>query len=468
MSRIDIGEIRTFALQLKEANQQGKRCIKAIQTVVTNYAEEDSLKGKAIDASKNYYQMTYVPLCKAILEVMEESQERLRQYMDDFHDQVDSSPNARIDEEGLFELGQQIDRLEAKKETLAQRMNVGTEGQMQIYRSQLSKAYKKENIVEKYLAFEQSHTDFFAHISDLVQNIQQTIRELQSNIQFNHHTGTYDLTKLDLDTVSRLQQALGKEPNTQPKKFPFNEYQKTYTGTTWILTRGGIIDVEATTAYNEAILHGELPPESNQAIEDAELLKGIIASVKAGKDPLTGQEISLLQGISIIAGTTFMYTAGAYHGKRMGIPKLKGVLRRKKTGGGIVPKLSTLTEAEQLKLANQYKKKSPIKIPENANIKAQSKNGYEQISYKWKENGETFEVRWHTRTPGAPEGQGNTFVVEKTIPGTTDGQRRSQQILVGDNKWVSKNDWQKAITDRKNGVSTPEQDKMLTDGHWKE
>ncbi|MBC1718967.1 hypothetical protein HB979_11865 [Listeria welshimeri] len=333
MSRIGIGEIRTFALQLKEANQQGKRCIKAIQTVVTNYAEEDSLKGKAIDASKNYYQMTYVPLCKAILEVMEESQERLRQYMDDFHDQVDSSPNARIDEEGLFELGQQIDRLEAKKETLAQRMNVGTEGQMQIYRSQLSQAYKKENIAEKYLAFEQSHTDFFAHISDLVQNIQQTIRELQSNIQFNHHTGTYDITKLDLDTVSRLQQALGKESNTQPKIFPFNEYQKTYTGTTWILTRGGIIDVGATTAYNEAILHGELPPESNQAIEDAELLKGIIASVKAGKDPLTGQEISLLQGISIIAGTTFMYTAGAYHGKRMGIPKLKGVLRRKKTGG---------------------------------------------------------------------------------------------------------------------------------------
>ncbi|MBC1676896.1 hypothetical protein HB938_03505 [Listeria welshimeri] len=374
MSRIDIGEIRTFALQLKEANQQGKRCIKAIQTVVTNYAEEDSLKGKAIDASKNYYQMTYVPLCKAILEVMEESQERLRQYMDDFHDQVDSSPNARIDEEGLFELGQQIDRLEVKKETLAQRMNVGTEGQMQIYRSQLSKAYKKENIVEKYLAFEQSHTDFFAHISDLVQNIQQTIRELQSNIQFNHHTGTYDLTKLDLDTVSRLQQALGKEPNTQPKKFPFNEYQKTYTGTTWILTRGGIIDVEATTAYNEAILHGELPPESNQATEDAELLKGIIASVKAGKDPLTGQEISLLQGISIIAGTTFMYTAGAYHGKRMGIPKLKGVLRRK-AGGGNVPKPDIGVVQSRVNVANGRTRFTPTRPSTRKSVSA----GFEHV-----------------------------------------------------------------------------------------
>ncbi|MBC1611766.1 hypothetical protein HB937_00200 [Listeria welshimeri] len=375
MSRIDIGEIRTFALQLKEANQQGKSCIKAIQTVVTNYAEEDSLKGKAIDASKNYYQMTYVPLCKAILEVMEESQERLRQYMDDFHDQVDSSPNARIDEEGLFELGQQIDRLEAKKETLAQRMNVGTEGQMQIYRSQLSKAYKKENIVEKYLAFEQSHTDFFAHISDLVQNIQQTIRELQSNIQFNHHTGTYDLTKLDLETVSRLQQALGKESNTQPKKFPFNEYQKTYTGTTWILTRGGIIDVEATTAYNEAILHGELPPESNQATEDAELLKGIIASVKAGKDPLTGQEISLLQGISIIAGTTFMYTAGAYHGKRMGISKLKGLMRRKKAGGGNVPNPDIGVVQSRVNVANGRTRFTPTRPSTRKSVSA----GFEHV-----------------------------------------------------------------------------------------
>ena len=105
----------------------------------------------------------------------------------------------------------------------------------------------------------------------------------------------------------------------------------------------------------------------------------------------------------------------------------------KKASGAKVPKISTLTETEQLKLANQYKKKSPINIPENANIKAQSKNGYEQISYKWKENEETIEVRWHTRTPGAPEGQGNTFVVEKKIHGTPDGQK----------KGTTNNGWQK-------------------------
>ncbi|EFR85701.1 putative secreted protein, partial [Listeria monocytogenes FSL F2-208] len=50
-----------------------------------------------------------------------------------------------------------IDRIESKKEALYQRMNSSTEGQMQTYRSQLAIAYKQENILEKYLTFEQSH-----------------------------------------------------------------------------------------------------------------------------------------------------------------------------------------------------------------------------------------------------------------------------------------------------------------------
>ncbi|WP_270894007.1 hypothetical protein [Listeria welshimeri] len=133
--------------------------------------------------------------------------------------------------------------------------------------------------------------------------------------------------------------------------------------------------MEATTAYNEAILHGELPPESNQATEDAELLKGIIASVKAGKDPLTGQEISLLQGISIIAGTTFMYTAGAYHGKRMGISKLKGVLRRKKTGGGNVPNPDIGVVQSRVNVANGRTRFTPTRPSTRKSVSA----GFEHV-----------------------------------------------------------------------------------------
>ncbi|EAF3976995.1 hypothetical protein CWJ19_08715 [Listeria monocytogenes] len=332
VSRIDIGEIQTFAHQLHTANEAGRKSIKAIKKAVKNYTEDGSLKGKAIDASKNYYQMTYFPLCDAIIEAMNESEERLAQYIADFHAQVDGSADAKIDADGLYELGKMIDRIEAKKEALAQRMNTGTEGQMQSYRSQLSIAYKQENILEKYLAFEQSHGGFFDNLTDLVQGIQQTIRELQSNIQFNSKTGTYDMSKLNFTTVTRMQNALGKALKNNETTFNFDEYQKTYRGQMWVLMKNGIVDVEATNAYNAAVLNGKLPHESNEAQEEAELLQAVIQSVKEGIDPVTGQEISKAQGFGIISGLVFRYTAGGYKGKKFKVSK-DWLHRRKKNNG---------------------------------------------------------------------------------------------------------------------------------------
>ncbi|EJT7858925.1 LXG domain-containing protein [Listeria monocytogenes] len=332
MSRIDIGEIQTFAHQLHTANEVGIKSIKDIKTAVENYTEDGSLKGKAIDASKNYYQMTYFPLCDAIIEAMNEIEERLAQYIADFHAQVDGSADARIDADGLYELGKMIDRIEAKKEALAQRMNTGTEGQMQSYRSQLSIAYKQENILEKYLAFEQSHGGFFDNLTDLVRGIQQTIRELQSNIQFNSKTGTYDMSKLNFTTVTRMQNALGKVLKNNETTFNFDEYQKTYRGQMWVLMKNGIVDVEATNAYNTAVFGGGIPHESNEAQEEAELLQAVIQSVKEGTDPVTGQEISKAQGFSILSGLIFRYTTGGYKGKKFKIPR-DWLHRRKKNNG---------------------------------------------------------------------------------------------------------------------------------------
>ncbi|EKZ0313990.1 transposase [Listeria monocytogenes] len=333
MSRIDIGEIQTFAHQLHTANETARKSIKDIKNAVENFTEDGSLKGKAIDASKNYYQMTYFPLCDAIIEAMNESEERLAQYIADFHAQVDGSADAKIDADGLYELGKMIDRIEAKKEALAQRMNTGTEGQMQSYRSQLSIAYKQENILEKYLAFEQGHGSFFDNLTDLVQRIQQTIRELQSNIQFNSKTGTYDMSKLNFTTVTRMQNALGKALKNNETTFNFDKYQKTYRGQMWVLMKNGIVDVEATNAYNAAVLNGELPHKSNEAQEEAELLQAVIQSVKEGIDPVTGQKISKAQGFGIISGLVFRYTVGGYKGKKFKIPK-DWLNRRKKAREG--------------------------------------------------------------------------------------------------------------------------------------
>ncbi|MBF2599833.1 hypothetical protein IA929_07400 [Listeria seeligeri] len=332
MSRIDIGEVQTFLTQLRISNENGEKAIQSIQKVVTQYAEDDSLKGKAIDASKRYYQATYISLCDAIKEAMSESEDRLSQYIQDFHAQVDSSANAKIDAAGLYELELKIDKIERNKEDLAQRMNSGTEGQMQNYRSQLSAAYKKENILEKYLSFEQSHGSFFENLTVLVQSIQQTVRELQNNIQFNSQTGTYDMSKLDIQPLERMHQALKKAKDNKAT-INFDDYQKTYQGHTWILMKDGKVDAEATNAYNEAILNGTLPKETNAATQEAELLKGILASLKNKKDPITGADISSVHVLSILSGLAFSYRAGRYRGKKLRIPN-PDKRKRKKTSGG--------------------------------------------------------------------------------------------------------------------------------------
>ena len=43
------------------------------------------------------------------------------------------------------------------------------------------------------------------------------------------------------------------------------------------------------------------------------------------------------------------------------------------------------------------------------------KNGYEQLAFKWSDDTYKYEVRWHTRTPNAPEGQGSTCLLYTSI-----------------------------------------------------
>ncbi|ECW1545553.1 hypothetical protein CX099_09395 [Listeria monocytogenes] len=351
MSRIDIGEIRDFAFQLRAANQTGRKIIQGVKTTVTNYIEDGSLKGKAVESSKNYYQMTYIPLCDTITEAMNESEERLKRYIQDFHDQVDPSPNAKIDADGLYELGQMIDRIESKKEALYQRMNSSTEGQMQTYRSQLATAYKQENILEKYLAFEQSHGAFFDHLTDLVQGIQQTVRELQSNIQFNSQTGGYDLSKLNFATVSRMRKTLGKASATDTTIYDFAAYSKVKQGGMWILSKDGKVDIKATEAYNTASFNGELPKENNQATEEGELLKATLESLKQNKDPITGQEISKAQGFGILTSLVFGYTTKKYRGKKLSISKCELEKIKNASESGL-PKSSIGIAQSRINIAN--------------------------------------------------------------------------------------------------------------------
>ncbi len=87
-------------------------------------------------------------------------------------------------------------------------------------------------------------------------------------------------------------------------------------------------------------------------------------------------------------------------------------------------------------------------------------DGYEQIRYTWKDDTFKYEVRWHSKTSGAPSGQGNTWVITKEIPGSG-GQKPQSFYKIGntgtDADWIKGKDWFDAIAARKAGTATPEQ-----------
>ena len=178
----------------------------------------------------------------------------------------------------------------------------------------------------------------------------------------------------------------------------------------------------------------------------ANLTDSIISKVSKGSRPLsntalttTSQNTSLTvidQGLNVVTAPSFYLIQG-------GTSTLNDWINK-------IPELA---------------KQAPIEIPSSATVKVQAKNGYDQISFKWTENGQNYEVRWHTKTPGAPEGQGNTWVVSRVTPGTPTGQVRTEQILVGDT-WIPRYQWQDAINAYRNGTATQEQLQLLKDGHW--
>lgn len=113
---------------------------------------------------------------------------------------------------------------------------------------------------------------------------------------------------------------------------------------------------------------------------------------------------------------------------------------------------------------------SPIYIPKSATIEEKHKKGYEQVKYRWKRDEYIYEARWHTRTPNAPESQGESWVVMKRKPGIGYGpnsRNKIVKVLIGKKKWISYKKWEQAIKARKYNTITKEMEDILKHGHWK-
>lgn len=208
------------------------------------------------------------------------------------------------------------------------------------------------------------------------------------------------------------------------------------------------------------------------------------AALVLGADPETAEKIGLAvdmaAGVINPAGRIKGMTATASErlameserqGAKHGDDGIRALRREEEAGAGAAKKLEGEAEpafnaARRVPTPDEVRGTSPIPIPKEAAVVQQTKAaGYEQIRYTWDDGSARFEARWHTRTPGAPLDQGDTWVIERKTHGTPTGQQKAVHVLLADGRWVTKKSWQDAIAARQAGTATAEQEAMLAAGH---
>ncbi|EAE6298282.1 hypothetical protein E5Z49_12905 [Listeria monocytogenes] len=320
MSRIDIAELNDFLHGLRSSNAEAKEMIRKIKEAAMDYAQDNRLKGEAVTTSKRYFTSTYTSICQSIIEALDESEERLAQYIREFGSQVDSSPSARIDAEILQEAMAKVSQLQRKEEALHRQLTApNTKPDMQqVYavksrsvHTQLLKAIEQENILEKYLAFEQSHGQFFNALAELIQATGRAVQELLHHVTFNDKTGTYAVPKSATNSLLLMKKALDnarKENDKDPFPKAFEDYTVlayTYvndqgeTVTMWLLEKDGK-RAENKELQDFLEKYGqELDPVLYTNLSGEELERKVNDSWKEGINYLNGQKVSGFSGATL-------------------------------------------------------------------------------------------------------------------------------------------------------------------------
>ncbi|HAK1620494.1 TPA: hypothetical protein H1051_002749, partial [Listeria monocytogenes] len=177
--------------------------------------------------------------------------------------------------------------------------------------TQLLKAIEQENILEKYLAFEQSHGQFFNALAELIQATGRAVQELLHHVTFNDKTGTYSVPKSAANSLLIMKRALDnarKENDKDPFPKAFEDYTVlayTYvndqgeTVTMWLLEKDGK-RVENKELQDFLEKHGqELDPLLYTNLSGEELERKVNDSWKEGINYLNGQKVSGFSGATL-------------------------------------------------------------------------------------------------------------------------------------------------------------------------
>ncbi|WP_313186943.1 PAAR-like protein [Lacrimispora sp.] len=185
------------------------------------------------------------------------------------------------------------------------------------------------------------------------------------------------------------------------------------------------------------------------------------------------EENKLFLSVAAEGVTNFAYGALLYYSAVAGAGNNqsrgnKPVAEEVDKGGSGTKGSGKTTAKDWVGKTSDLAKQSPIEMPDNATVKIQNKaGGYDQITYQWSDGTHTYKARWHTPTPNAPGGSGNSWVVEQVTPGTPTGQLRVEKIYTpgANGDWTPMWQWKDAVDAYNKGTMSSLQSEIMKAGH---
>lgn len=496
MPKIDYSELNGVRLTIQRSRLQILSKFTDFESSISSFFDEPNLSGDSWESAKAYLNQI-PPVAKGIFNALSELGEKLETYINSFHGEV-GTPKNRLDSDKLSDLNERLKLLQSQKSDILAKMKkaqdlvkygpgqtlFGTSfGDMGLssLNNSMEDISKDIEILEKYMTFESNHGSDFDEIMDVLSQLKTGLSGFNRSVSFNSESGSFSApTVKNQDWYKAVLKFNEAQPNTRTEMVKSYREMKDKNGRTlgyevvYEIYKNGKLDTEATKNMTQIMREAGIGEVGVLLLE----VTGVnnFRRYFNGVDPITGEKLTnnekslagllgLLDAIGTIEAVKLLKNLNKGYAMLDNVKIPNNIKNGNKVD---VPKLSNLTEAEKIKIANQYKQTAPLGIPDSAKINAKTMNaGYEQITYKWNDGQFKYEVRWHTRTPGAPVEQGNTWVVQRTVPGNG-GKKPQTFFKIGDNEWIEGYKWYEAINARKAGNATPDQIKILDKGHWKE
>ncbi|MBC1557365.1 hypothetical protein HB911_01470 [Listeria booriae] len=467
-----LGEVDTQTSTITDTCNETIHAMKQVIQSIDTFTGDVILKGVTYDSAKIYFSQTYRLLAQGIIIYCEELIRQNQAFPTNFRSEVaDTDVMEEEVKEQIREAEIMVMHLEEANSHLA------VKPQTTLFDSVKRNLERK---LEDLYYFNSQSSTYFEGAEQLAKDIESGLSNIQGGKGFSQTSSAFSLTGITVDWQTALRKANDAVKIKELKNYDVYavvyldakgeaqvhwHLEKDGKGVTnpelysYLFQSGKYLDGEDYTIWSMDDYNARLKDGWRKGInyqngdEYNPFISGTLVASQYVDDGYVWTQETGMYDIILMAGLSY----SSY--------KLANL---SKGANAKAPKLSSLSPEEQLNLANQYKQNAPIDIPENVKIKTQSKNaGYEQITYKWTDASYKYEARWHTKTPGAPEGQGNTWVIQRTIPGSG-GTKPQTFFKTGNNEWIEAYKWYDAISARQAGNATAEQIRILDNGHWKE